>query len=530
MGAPNRNRHAAVLRNITPKPRRTMSERNDTTTGRVVRLLIGALGGEGGGLLATWLVSAANRAGLPVQGTSLPGTSQRTGATTYFVEMLSAPAPEGKHPVFSLYPVAGELDLVVASEMIEVGRMIQSGYVSKDRTVLIGSTHRVLTIDERQAMGDGRFDTSRTESAAHELSRQTFLLDLEQESLKTGAPMNAIIFGMIAGSGVYPVDRVSCVGAIEEAGVGVKSSTEGFNRGIALIEDAGGLASPSSPSSKDAKAADRDSLDANITDKFPEALHEVLQEGVRQTRHYQNRGYASRYLERLSKVLAAEGNSNSDYPVTADAAKRLAVWMTYEDVIRVAQIKTSRERFEEIRSDVKAEPGETVHVIDYLKPGLEEIASIMPRSIGARLMRRAERTPTHKKRNIGLHIKTTSVSGFLLMRVLSILRPWRPRTFRFQHEQAWIERWLTAIIAGTSRAPELGLEISRVANLVKGYGDIHARGKGNLTLIFDSVIAKGLKSDVDAGTAAAQIAGAGEAALADENGNTLARYLETIST
>jgi indolepyruvate ferredoxin oxidoreductase beta subunit len=47
-----------------------------------VKLLIAALGGEGGGVLTDWIVRAATLAGYPVQSTSIPGVAQRTGATT----------------------------------------------------------------------------------------------------------------------------------------------------------------------------------------------------------------------------------------------------------------------------------------------------------------------------------------------------------------------------------------------------------------------------------------------------------------
>jgi len=49
---------------------------------RPLSILIGALGGEGGGVLAEWLVAVATKAGYVAQSTSIPGVAQRTGATT----------------------------------------------------------------------------------------------------------------------------------------------------------------------------------------------------------------------------------------------------------------------------------------------------------------------------------------------------------------------------------------------------------------------------------------------------------------
>ncbi|RZL91700.1 MAG: indolepyruvate oxidoreductase, partial [Variovorax sp.] len=56
-----------------------------------ISLLICALGGEGGGVLTEWLVDIARHAGYAAQSTSIPGVAQRTGATTYYVEVFPLP-------------------------------------------------------------------------------------------------------------------------------------------------------------------------------------------------------------------------------------------------------------------------------------------------------------------------------------------------------------------------------------------------------------------------------------------------------
>ena len=123
-------------------------------------ILIAALGGEGGGVLADWLVQCALRHGLPVQATSVPGVAQRTGATSYYIELLREPAPAGATPVFGLTPVAGRVDVVVASELLEASRMVERGFVT-GRTTLLSSTHRVYTTLEKMHMADGRQDPQR---------------------------------------------------------------------------------------------------------------------------------------------------------------------------------------------------------------------------------------------------------------------------------------------------------------------------------------------------------------------------------
>ena len=96
---------------------------------RPITILICALGGEGGGVLASGSSRRRWQAGYPVQSTSIPGVAQRTGATTYYVEIFPIPQRElgARRPVFSLYPVPGALDVLVSSELLETVRQIGNG-------------------------------------------------------------------------------------------------------------------------------------------------------------------------------------------------------------------------------------------------------------------------------------------------------------------------------------------------------------------------------------------------------------------
>ena len=81
------------------------------TTPRPIAMLIAALGGEGGGVLTDWIVGAAADAGYPVQSTSIPGVAQRTGATTYYIEILPILSAKAKSYTFKevyFSPVSSE--------------------------------------------------------------------------------------------------------------------------------------------------------------------------------------------------------------------------------------------------------------------------------------------------------------------------------------------------------------------------------------------------------------------------------------
>ena len=125
-----------------------------------ISILLCALGGEGGGVLAEWLADSARRAGYPAQATSIPGVAQRTGATTYYLEFFPVPLTElaGKRPVFGLNPLPGRLDLLVSSELLETARQIGNGLASSTHTRVITSSSRTLTTAEKMQIGDGRQD------------------------------------------------------------------------------------------------------------------------------------------------------------------------------------------------------------------------------------------------------------------------------------------------------------------------------------------------------------------------------------
>jgi len=130
----------------------TTSEARLATT-KPLSIAILAMGGQGGGVLTDWIVALAEEQGFAAQSTSVPGVAQRTGATIYYVEML--PPRDGVAPILSLMPTPGDVDLVIAAEMMEAGRSILRGLVTPDKTVMIASTHRSFAVSEKEAPGDG---------------------------------------------------------------------------------------------------------------------------------------------------------------------------------------------------------------------------------------------------------------------------------------------------------------------------------------------------------------------------------------
>jgi indolepyruvate ferredoxin oxidoreductase beta subunit len=493
-------------------------------------VLIAAMGGEGGGVLADWILSAAQEEGLVVQSTSIPGVAQRTGATTYYIEMAAAPGGDvaSARPVMSLYPVPGDIDVMVASELVEAGRAMENGFVTPDCTTLIASLHRVYAIAERGAMSDARFDAENILLAARELAKSRVMFDMDQTARENGSMINAVLLGAVAGCGRLPIPPARFEEAIRRQGVAVDRNLSAFHAGM---EMAGKGEEPLLPSEVQYK---RDWLAAKpaaasplqrVERDFDPASAQILAEGVNRLTDYQNAAYAGRYLDRLARVRDAEAAAGGNGNLLRETARMLAVWMSYEDVIRVAQAKTRADRYDRIRQEVNAGGGEPLRVVEFLKPGAEEVASLLPRPLAEALLRNAESGGIAARMNVGLHIRSTTIVGFLLLRTLAGLRWLRPLGHRFSLEQAAIDEWIDAVVRAAGMDASLALEIALLPKLRKGYSDTFRRGRGNYEGIVQTLVRPTLAGEMAPGPAAQAVRRAREAALADPEGKALGAAL-----
>lgn len=488
-------------------------------------VLIAAMGGEGGGVLTNWLVSAATKAGRIVQSTSIPGVAQRTGATTYYVEIW--PDSTTGEPISALYPTPGEVDIMVASELIEAGRALQNGYVSPDRTLLVASTHRVFSMDEKTAMGDGRFDAGRVTAAARKLAKRPMLADLDAAAKAAGAAINAVMLGAIARAGDLPISEDAFRDAITDSGIAVAANLAGFDAGLALSgEGAESDDVPIAPT-RSARESTRDDLLARARAATPEALAEFLVEGVNRLAEYQDWRYARRYLDHLEAIIAADPTRARD--VARETARYLALHMSYEDVIRVAQLKIRPERLARIHAEVAAAPGQPVRVSEFLKPGVDELCALLPGFLARPILAWADRRGLSDKLNVGIRLNSGSITGYLVLKMLAGLRPLRRLGFRYAEDQRRIEDWLDLIEQALGRDADFALEIAKLARLIKGYGETHQRGVTNYQRIRDAVVRPVVANASNIAGAAERLRSAAEAALADPSGDALAAILAEVS-
>ena len=414
---------------------------------RPISVAVLAMGGQGGGVLVDWIVALAEQRGWFAQSTSVPGVAQRTGATIYYIEMIAPDASRpGRHPVLSLMPAPGKVDIVIGAELMEAGRAILRGLVSPDRTLLIGSSHRSLAVIEKTAPGDGTADAAQVFDAANVAANRFIAFDMAEIADATGSVVSAVLFGALAGSGALPFTTEDFEATIRAAGVGVDASLRAFTAGrertiTELKQDPKIKLAAKPPLAKRFPRLEPigdvgyDALVARAR-LLPEESHGIVAAGMQRVVDFQDVAYGGEYLDRL-EAMPRQATS-----LLQAFAKYLAVAMAYDDVIRVADLKTRAGRFERVRREVRAGDGQILAITEFFHPRIEEMAGLLPPWLGERLERSAR---LGKLIDRGRKLRTTAPSAFLLLYGVAGLRRFRRGTLRHAREMRHLDGWAQRI-------------------------------------------------------------------------------------
>jgi indolepyruvate ferredoxin oxidoreductase beta subunit len=353
---------------------------------------------------------------------------------------------------------------------------LAQGFIGRTTTV-VTTRQRVFSTAEKMHAGDGTIASQPLLAALRRAGKALIEVDLEALAKGLRSQANAVLFGVIAETKLMPVGDAACRAAIDDGGLAVEANLAAFEAGSRIArgawaqrpcEDDDGLVFAPAPEAFAGEIAG-----------FPAILQPIAGHAAARLVDYQDAAYARLYLQRLQRLLAVD--AETDLPLTRAVARRLAAWMAFEDVIRVAQLKTRPGRLARIRSEVGVGAADPLEVIDFLKPGREELEGLLPAFLARLLPAPPARVAP---RGLALRLRTSSPLGYLAFRSLASLRRWRRRTIRFVREQRAIETWLAAIIAAARRDYPLAVDTTEVAVWARGYGDVRARGMARLERLF----------------------------------------------
>ncbi|MCG2625663.1 indolepyruvate oxidoreductase subunit beta family protein [Bradyrhizobium sp. WYCCWR 13023] len=503
-------------------------------TERPISIAIVAMGGQGGGVLTDWIVQLAENHGWVAQSTSVPGVAQRTGATIYYIEAM--PPLDGRKPILSLMPTPGDVDVVMAAEFMEAGRSILRGLVTPDRTTLIASNHRSFAVGEKIAPGNGIADSGAVTGAIGIAAKTEIIFDLNALAIAHGSVISAAMFGALAAAGVLPFSRDSYLDVIRAGGKGAKASVETFEAAFARVKSGPAeVAAPTQakPVSKIPSSAISDpqlgALIARLNQELPAPALAMARAGLRKVVDFQDVAYGGEYLDILKVLHAADrsaGGGAHAYAFTEVAAKYLANAMSYDDVIRVADLKTRAGRRTRIENELEMSDGQVLQTTEFMHPRMEEVMGMLPVGVSRWLGARPRLLGWLDRRvNKGRRVKTYSLPWFLALYVVGGMRGLRRRSLRHAVETAHRDAWLKAATDAVANNYQLGVEILQCRRLVKGYSDTHSRGLSK----FDRTLAaiKLVERREDAADWARRLR---EAALKDSAGTALDGVIQTIKT
>ena len=410
---------------------------------------------------------------------------------------------------------------------------MQRGLVNPARTTLIASSHREFATLEKVAPGNGVADGAAVLEAASRHARRFLHEDMQRLARSHGSVISAALFGALAGAGELPFSDAAYEDTIQRAGVSVEASLRAWRAACEAMRSPIRSEPVSDPMQTEplplpARAASEavEALRARVVGEFPAAAHPMLGAGLQRLLEYQDCDYAGEYLDRVSRIhrLSQDAGRAQAPLATLEAARWIAVAMSYDDIIRVADLKSRPERFDRIRAEVGAEANAVVGTLEYFHPRVDEVCSLLPRSLGLRLEASAAlRARLERWLAQGRRVRSHTLTGQVMLHALAGLRRWRRGSLRHHREQAHLERWLGLVTEALQVDYDLGVEVLRCRRLIKGYSDTHTRGLGK----FDRLMAaaRQLLGQPDA---ARRLAALREAALADAQGRALEQQWQSM--
>lgn len=465
-------------------------------TERPISIAIVAMGGQGGGVLTGWIVKLAENAGWIAQSTSVPGVAQRTGATIYYVEMMRS--QHGQIPILAHMPTPGDVDIVLASEFIEAGRSILRGIVTPERTALIASSHRSFAISEKSAPGEGIADSGAVADAVGVTARHSIIFDMNALAIANGSVISSALFGALAASGRLPFPVAAYHAVIAADGKGVAASIKTFDaayhRALRADEppaDPAPADAPLSPAKSPTFAPQADALLAGLEASLPPEVVPMARAGLAKVVDFQDLAYGAEYLAILGQIHSLDrelGGAGHGFALSVSAAKYLANVMAYDDVVRVADLKTRAARHRRVEREIGLRSGQIFATTEYMHPRMDEIAGILPARLGHWLK---ERTALYawldRRVSKGRRVRTYSPGWFLLLYGVAGLRRFRRMSLRHREEMEHRTAWL-AMVSDLARLNyALGVEVLKCQRLIKGYSDTHARGQSKFARVTEEI-------------------------------------------
>jgi hypothetical protein len=221
---------------------------------------------------------------------------------------------------------------------------------------------------------------------------------------------------------------------------------------------------------------DDDDAPPFLPDGLPEGAAPVVSEGIHRLVDYQGPSYAQLYVDRLRRFVGRRG---VDAAMFGEIARLMAVRMSYEDPIRIAQFRLDEYN---AAAGIRGVPSAD----DVRKFRLDELIGALPATAAEPVLDVLEYAGwLHKP--VSIRFSTASRWGLRRVKIEASLRRWRRFSVRYANERTWVERWLHMIDRSLTKQPAAASEIVQTAAMIQGYGDVYRQGLADWHLIIDGL-------------------------------------------
>jgi len=258
-----------------------------------------------------------------------------------------------------------------------------------------------------------------------------------------------------------------------------------------------------------------DDTPPSLPEDLPAAVTAAASEAIHLLIDYQGTGYAQLYVDRLKRFI---GRNGVDDAMLAEIARLLAARMSYEDPIRIAQLK--------LAGLDEASGGEATSS-DVCKFRIDELVGALPAIVADYILDALDWVGwAHKP--VSIRFSTASRWGIRRLKIEAGLRRWRLFSVRYAKERALVERWLHMIGRSLVKQPTAASEIVQTATMIRGYGDVYRQGLADWNAIIDGLAKPTFDGVLALPDLAGAVAEARAAALPDPRQAALKRKIAEI--
>jgi hypothetical protein len=213
-----------------------------------------------------------------------------------------------------------------------------------------------------------------------------------------------------------------------------------------------------------------------LPEALPEALAPLVSEAIHALIDYQSTAYAQLYVDRLCRFVGKRG---VDDAMLGDIARLMAARMSYQDPIRIAQLKLAE--FNEAATGGQVRPADDVR-----KFRLDELIDALPATVADPVLDALEWVGwLHKP--VSIRFSTKNRFSLRRLKLEAGLRRWRRYSIRYARERVWVERWLHMIDRSLTKQPRAAAAIVQTATMIQGYGDAYRQGLADWNAIIDGL-------------------------------------------